>query len=159
MWRGTVATIWRNVIPTFVWKSLHGEELPLDKGGVATRDFVYVDDIVEGLMLCAINGQSGEVYNLATAVETSIIDLAATVNRLTGNKAGVAINGARDWDRSGKRYGQTTKSERELGFRPKVSLDDGLSRTIQWTKDNIEIVRRCMSQHEYFQRVQDRTQA
>ena len=48
-WRGTPATVWRNVTPTFVYKSLLGESLPLEGDGDPTRDFIYVDDLVEGL--------------------------------------------------------------------------------------------------------------
>ena len=70
-WRGTVNTVWRNVTPTFVWKALHGEALPLDNGGIATRDFIYVGDMAEGLIACAERGEPGGVYNLASGVETS----------------------------------------------------------------------------------------
>ena len=44
--------------------------------GIASRDFIYVDDIARGLMACALRGGAGEVYNLASGVETSILDLA-----------------------------------------------------------------------------------
>ncbi len=47
-WRGTPATVWRNVTPTFVYRALKGMPLVLDNGGVASRDFVYVDDVVRG---------------------------------------------------------------------------------------------------------------
>lgn len=146
-WRGTPATVWRNVTPTFVWKALHNEPLPLEKGGVATRDFIYVDDIVAGLMACATNGEPAGVYNIASGVETSIKDLADTINRLTGNKAAVAMMEARPWDRSGKRFGETSKAERELGFVPKVSLEEGLTRTVKWTKENMATIERCIAQH------------
>ncbi len=96
-WRGTPATVWRNVVPTFVWKALNGEALPVENGGVATRDFIYVDDIVEGLIACALRGAPGGVYNLASGVETSIADLAALVNTLTGNPAAVEAAPARSW--------------------------------------------------------------
>ncbi|HUH83767.1 MAG TPA: NAD-dependent epimerase/dehydratase family protein, partial [Stellaceae bacterium] len=141
-WRGTPATVWRNVTPTFIWKSLASEALPVDNGGIATRDFIYVDDIVEGLLACALRGQSGEVYNLASGVETSIKDLADLVNALTGNKTPLALKPARDWDRSGKRYGDPSKARAELGFAAKVGLRDGLARTIEWTRANRALIER-----------------
>ncbi|MGN6516967.1 MAG: NAD-dependent epimerase/dehydratase family protein [Rhizomicrobium sp.] len=150
-WRGTPATVWRNVTPTFIWKALHNETLLLERGGVATRDFIYVDDIVEGLIACAQNGKAGSVYNIASGIETSIKDLADTINRLTGNKANIAVIEARSWDRSGKRFGETSKAERELGFAPKVQLEDGLTRTVQWTRENSPTILRCIAQHaRYF---------
>jgi len=149
-WRGTPATVWRNVTPTFIWKALQGEALPVDNGGIATRDFIYVDDIVEGLVLCALRGTAGEVYNLASGVETSIKDLADLVNALTGNRTPLALKPARDWDRSGKRYGDPTKARRELGFSADVALRDGLVRTIDWTRSNCRLIERCMARHAGF---------
>ena len=49
-WRGTPATVWRNVTPTFVYRAVKGLPLQLDNGGVASRDFVYVEDVERGLM-------------------------------------------------------------------------------------------------------------
>ena len=84
-WRGTVHTVWRNVTPSFIWKALHGEALPLENGGIASRDFVYVEDLAEGLQKAALRGTPGEVYNLASGVETRIRDLADMINELAGN--------------------------------------------------------------------------
>jgi nucleoside-diphosphate-sugar epimerase len=150
-WRGTPATVWRNVTPTFIWKALHNEQLPLEKGGVATRDFIYVDDIVNGLVACARRGKAGEVYNIASGVETSIKDLAESINRITGNEAATAVTQARSWDRSGKRFGEVGKAERELEFLPKISLEEGLVRTVTWTRENAATIERCIAQHaRYF---------
>ena len=67
-WRGTPATVWRNVTPTFIWKALQGEPLPLENEGVATRDFIYVEDVARGLAACALRGKPGEAYNIASGV-------------------------------------------------------------------------------------------
>jgi len=146
-WRGTPATIWRNVTPTFIYKALHGEALPVDNGGIATRDFIHVDDIVEGLLACAQHGASGGVYNLASGAETSILDLANLVNETAGNATPIDYRPRRDWDRSGKRYGSTEKAERELGFRSRTELGDGLERTIAWTREHFSLIERCIEQH------------
>ncbi|XVN43514.1 MAG: NAD-dependent epimerase/dehydratase family protein [Candidatus Rickettsia vulgarisii] len=150
LWRGTPATVWRNVTPSFIWKSLNKEVLPLEKGGIATRDFIYVDDIVDGLIACALKGASGGVYNLASGDETSIKDLAALINNITGNSTGVLDTEARSWDRSGKRFADTTKSDKELGFKAKVSLEEGLERTVKWTKDHFDEIRNTIMKHSYF---------
>jgi UDP-glucose 4-epimerase len=149
-WRGTPASVWRNVTPTFVWKALNGQELPLENGGVATRDFIFVEDIVEGLMACALKGKAGEVYNLASGVETSIRELAETIIRLTGDAASIAAAPARPWDRSGKRHGDTSKAESELGFHAKIDLEEGLRRTIAWTRENREAIAFSMLRHRLF---------
>jgi len=149
-WRGTPATVWRNVIPTFVYKSLKGEALPVENGGVATRDFIYVEDMARGLIACARRGVPGGVYNLASGVETSIRELAEQVNELTGNAMPIALAPARDWDRSGKRFGSTEKAGRELGFRATTGLRAGLERTIAWTRENLATIERCIAQHRRF---------
>jgi len=146
-WRGTPATVWRNVTPTFIYKALHHEALALDRGGVATRDFVYVDDICAGLMACALRGAPGEVYNLASGAETSIAALAEQIDALTGNPTPPSIQPGRSWDHSGRRYGSTEKARRALGFTTRVPLSDGLERTIAWTRENMPLIDRCIAKH------------
>ena len=149
-WRGTPHTVWRNVTPTFVWKALHREALPVENGGLATRDFIFVEDIAEGLLRAARQGAPGEVYNLASGRETSILELATLVNELTQNPTPVALAPARDWDRSGRRFGATDKACAALGFVATTGLREGLRRTIAWTRENRETIRRAILQHRQF---------
>ncbi|MBP6421516.1 MAG: NAD-dependent epimerase/dehydratase family protein [Propionivibrio sp.] len=147
-WRGTVHTVWRNVTPTFIWRSLNGEALPLDNGGNASRDFIFVKDMARGLMACALKGAAGGVYNLATGRETSILELATIINEYTGNTAPLDLRPARDWDRSGKRFASTEKAARELGFAAQVDIREGLRRTVEWTKANQELIKRSIAKHD-----------
>lgn len=146
-WRGTVNTVWRNVTPTFIYKALRHEALPVENGGVASRDFIYVGDMAAGLIDCATRGQAGEVYNLASGVETTIRELAELINELTGNPTPIALAPARDWDHSGQRFGSTEKARRELGFEARTPLRDGLQRTIEWTRANEDRIERCIAKH------------
>lgn len=149
-WRGTVHTVWRNVTPTFIWKALHGEALPVENGGIASRDFIFVEDMARGLMAAALRGNPGEIYNLASGVETTIRELAERINELAENKTPIALTPARDWDRSGQRFGDPSKATATLGFTAGVSHRDGLARTVQWTRDNRERILRTMNQHARF---------
>lgn len=146
-WRGTPASVWRNVTPTFIYKSMQGAALPLENEGIASRDFIYVEDIAAGLIACATRGAPGEAYNLASGVETTIRELAERINKITGNRAPIELLPKRAWDNSGKRYGSTEKSERELGFKATVSLVDGLTRTIAWTRENLALIERNIGKH------------
>jgi UDP-glucose 4-epimerase len=148
-WRGTPATVWRNVTPTFVYRSLKGMPLLLDNGGRASRDFVYAGDVVDGLLRCALDGAPGDVYNLASGVETSILELAETIDRMTGNETPMEVQPPRDWDRSGHRFGSTDKARRELGFEAKVGLEDGLGRTIDWMRGHMDLIDRCIARHAH----------
>lgn len=147
-WRGTVHTVWRNVTPTFIWRSLNGEALPLDNGGNASRDFIFVEDMARGLMACALKGAVGGVYNLATGRETSILELATLINEYTGNKTPLDLRPARDWDRSGKRFASTEKAERELDFSAQIDIREGVRRTVEWTKTNAELIERSIAKHD-----------
>ncbi len=146
-WRGTVHTVWRNVTPTFIWKALNGEALPVENGGIASRDFIYVEDMARGLMACALSGDPGEIYNLASGVETSILDLAKRVNAIAGNQTPIALTPARDWDRSGQRFGDPAKAREKLGFVASVAHEEGLRRTIAWTRENRDRILGCMRNH------------
>ncbi len=147
-WRGTPATVWRNVTPTFVYKSIKHMPLPLENGGDASRDFIFVDDIAEGLMRCAAFGEPSGVYNLASGQETTIRELAETINRHTGNPTPVQLLPKRDWDRSGKRFGSTDKALQAIGFATRVEFEEGIRRTVAWTRQNLSLIETCMSRHQ-----------
>ena len=149
-WRGTPHTVWRNVTPTFVWKALHRQALPVENGGTASRDFIFVQDITEGLIACAERGAPGEAYNLASGVETTILDLARLINELAGNPTPIALAPARDWDHSGRRFGDPSKARAQLGFSAETALHEGIAETIAWTRANADTIRRCMLHHARF---------
>jgi UDP-glucose 4-epimerase len=146
-WRGTPATVWRNVTPTFVYRALKGLPLELDNGGIASRDFIYVGDIVRGLLACAERGAPGDVYNLASGEETTIRELAEQIVELAGSTSALDVRPPRDWDRSGRRLGSPAKAARDLGFRAEVHLEDGLRRTIDWTREHLAFVDACIAKH------------
>jgi len=147
-WRGTAATVWRNVTPTFIYRALKKMPLILENGGAATRDFIYVEDIVKGLMLCATWGIPGEVYNLASGEETSILELATMINNLADNNNNVEVHPARDWDRSGKRFGSTVKAKKEINFEARIGLKEGLNLTMSWTRQYLDLIEACIHRHD-----------
>lgn len=146
-WRGTPATVWRNVVPTFVYRALHGMPLELDNGGIASRDFIFVDDVVEGLLRCALRGEPGDVYNLASGQETTIAELAALINEMAGGHSKITTTPPRPWDRAGRRVGSTRKSKEALGFEARTNVADGLRRTIDWTVANGDLIDRAIARH------------
>jgi UDP-glucose 4-epimerase len=146
-WRGTPATVWRNVTPTFIYRALKGLPLQLDDGGVASRDFVYAEDVARGLVDCAQQGTPGDVYNLASGVETTIRALAEQIIELSGSSSSLVVAPRRPWDHSVLRFGSTEKAARELGFKAQTPLEEGLTRTIAWTSENLELIERCIAKH------------
>ncbi len=146
-WRGTPATVWRNVTPTFIYKALKGLPLPLENAGAATRDFIYVEDICRGLIACAVKGKPGDVYNIASGVETTIRELAEIINDIAKNAAGFEHLPKRPWDNSGRRYGSTEKAKREITFTAQISLREGLQTTVGWTRENLPLIDQCIEKH------------
>ncbi len=149
-WRGTPATVWRNVTPTFVYRACNQLPLIVENGGIATRDFIHVDDIVRGLLLCATAGTPGEVYNLASGEEISILELATLINTLTANPTPIELGPKRVWDNSGKRFGSTDKARRELGFQVEVPFRRGIETTIEWTRRNMSWIDACIRKHDEY---------
>jgi nucleoside-diphosphate-sugar epimerase len=149
-WRGTSHTVWRNVTPVFIWMAIHGEALPVENGGVASRDFIFVEDMARGLMACALKGEPGEIYNLGSGIETTIRELAERINTIAGNTTPIALAPARNWDRSGQRFADTTKAREKLGFAAETPHEHGIGRTIEWTRANKPTILRCMMRHVDF---------
>jgi UDP-glucose 4-epimerase len=126
---------YRNVIPNFMALALDGKPLPVHGDGSATRDFTYVEDTAEGTCLAAVREQAiGEVFNLGTGRETTVLDLATRINRITGNQAGIAHVPTRSWDKVQRRSADVSKAKRLLGFRPRWELEDGLAKTWDWLR-------------------------
>jgi len=146
-WRGTPATVWRNVTPTFVYRALKGMPLVLENEGASSRDFIYVADIVEGLIRCAIRGEVGEVYNLASGVETTIRALADTINEHVDPPTAIKLAARRDWDHSGNRFGSTEKSRQRLGFVASTRLSSGIAQTVAWTRRSLPTIDFAIDRH------------
>ncbi len=146
-WRGTEATVWRNVIPSFVYRALKRMPLKVENGGIASRDFIFAKDIARGLVCCAIHGGVGECYNLASGDETTILELANAINDIAKNPTPIDFSPARSWDRSGKRYAAIDKSRDQIHFEAKVKLLDGLRTTIDWTRETMPTIEACIQKH------------
>ena len=146
-WRGTSHTVWRNVIPTFIWKALNNQDLILYGSGESSRDFVYAGDLAKGVIAAAESGIKGEVYNLASGEETLIKQLAQKIITYCNSESKLLLEGRRDWDHSGRRFGDPTKSEKEINFKTRTDLDEGLKLTIKWSIENLNLIQKNINRH------------
>ena len=139
---GEVPGKYRNVIPNFIWWALHKQPLPITGTGEETRDFTFVEDIVDGTLRIGIIKEAvGEAINLASETETRVIDLAHWINELSGNEAEVIFKPRRDWDKVIKRRASIEKARKILGYQPETEMKAGLKKTYEWiveNKDKIE---------------------
>jgi GDP-L-fucose synthase len=129
-----------HVIPALIRKFLEAQqrgdqEVVLWGDGSPTREFLYVEDAAEGILLAAERYNGREPSNLGSGNEISIKDLAQTIARMTG------FQGMLVWDTS-KPNGQprraldVTRAQEYFGFHAQVSFEEGLQRTIEWYKKN-----------------------
>ena len=140
---GEIPGAYRNVIPNFMYWALHGMKLPITGTGEETRDFTYVDDIVDGLLRMGTNPKViGQAINLASNKETRIIDLAKTINELTGNSAGIEFRERRNWDRIIRRRASVDKARQLLGYEPKTDVAQALPEILKWFQQNMEKIER-----------------
>ena len=138
---GEIPGQYRNVIPNFVYLALQGKPLPITGTGEETRDFTYVEDIADGLMRAGSTEEAiGQEFNLASGEETRILDLAEEINKLADNAAGVVFTERRKWDTKSRLLASIDKAGALIGYRPKTSLHQGLSLTIQWFKENWDTI-------------------
>jgi UDP-glucose 4-epimerase len=134
---GEVPGKYRNVIPNFFFWSMKGQPLPITGTGDETRDFTYVKDIVNGLLAMAYYGDAvGEVFNLASAREIRICDLAGWINKLTGNDAGIVFKEKRDWDKKNRLLASIEKARKVLGYEPMMDFREGLRYVHSWFVEN-----------------------
>jgi nucleoside-diphosphate-sugar epimerase len=134
---GEVPGRYRNVIPNFFWWAMHCQPLPITGTGEETRDFTFVEDIVDGtLRMCVVEEAVGEAINLASEKETRAIDLANWINEMTGNRAGIVFKQRRDWDKAIRRRASIEKAKRILGYKPKTDMKTGLRRVYEWIREN-----------------------
>ena len=130
---GEVPGRYRNVIPNFIYWAQQGQPLPITGTGEETRDFTYVGDILEGLLRCGVlPGIAGQAINLASGVETRVLDLAEQVNALTGNRAGLRHTQRRRWDTHSRRRAAIDKARQLLGYQPRTDFATGLRHTLPW---------------------------
>jgi nucleoside-diphosphate-sugar epimerase len=144
---GEVPGRYRNVIPNFIWRALHDEPLVITGTGDETRDFIFVDDLTEGLVAAAATPDAhGEAFNLGTGKQTRIIDLATAVIRLCDSRSDVVYAPRRKWDNSLRRQADITRAAGTLSFKAQVDLDEGIRQTVEWFRNHEVDIARSISE-------------
>ena len=139
---GEVPGKYRNVIPNFMHWSMNSLPLPITGDGSETRDWTYVDDIINGLLAMGIKEEAvGEAINLGSGEEQRVIDMANTVNKVTGNESGIVYMERRDWDVKTRLLSSIDKAKRLLDYKPQTEFEDGLKRVHEWFVENQENIK------------------
>ena len=124
------------LVPNVIRRARAG--LPLQMVSPATaRDFVYVDEVVDALLnFAALDGTRGEVFNLGTGVQSTLVDFVAAVQEVVGDQSEVRWGGmeARKWDTSSW-VADPSKTDKMLGWKARVSLREGVRRMAAWMQE------------------------
>ena len=127
------------VVPNFVRQALRGEPLTVYEDGKRTRSFCYVSDLVEGMARLLTSDEVAPV-NLGNPQEMTILEFAWKVLKLTSGKSEILFvqpEDERTKDDPMVRQPDITRARQVLGWEPKVSLEEGLERTIEWFKGRL----------------------
>lgn len=112
---------------------IHAGEPPLILGdGLTTMDFVYIEDVARSNIAALQSDVTDDVFNVASGTETSLNELAAALLQVMGSDLEPVYGPERSVNPVSRRLADTTKAERDLGFKAQVSLEEGLDRLVKW---------------------------
>jgi len=125
------------VVSRFVRAALRGEPLEVYGDGSQTRCFTYVDDCVDGTMRAMDAKANGLAFNIGTDRAISVLELARLVKNLAGSQSPIVMKSYAEaygpgYEDMPARMPDLTRARDALGYRPQVSLEEGLGRTIEW---------------------------
>ena len=123
------------IVPLFITNAVDDLPLPIYNDGSAVRDYLHVDDHVNGIARVLWKGVPGSVYNIGTGTETSGLQVADTILRLCG-KPGSLKHFVKDRPGHDYRYAMDFKRLRTLGWEPQVKFADGIRLTLEWYRRN-----------------------
>jgi nucleoside-diphosphate-sugar epimerase len=130
------------LIPSLVTRGLRGQLPSLVHPDVA-RDYIHVDDVIEAYLLAANSrsGERGAIYNVGSGIQTSLRDLVELTRRVLG------VTAAPSWDSMPNRPWDTDtwvadilKIQKELGWQPRLKIENGLRRTVEWFEQNPQLL-------------------
>ena len=125
------------VIPNFIYQALNNKSLTVYGRGTQTRSFCYIDDLIEGIFRL-MKSKVNEPINLGNPHEFTILELAKLVLRLTQSKSKIIFKPLPQDDPKQRRP-DIAKAKKILKWQPKIELEAGLTKTIEWFKDNLII--------------------
>lgn len=129
-----------HVIPALIKKCIDAREKGLKEievwgTGKVSREFIYVEDAAEGIVLATENYDKSEPINIGAGFEITIKDLIEKIVELTGFKGGLKWDSLKP-DGQPRRCLDVSKAETEFGFKAKTSFEEGLKKTIEWYEEN-----------------------
>ncbi len=124
--------VYTEVMIRWMERLAKGQPCLIHGDGSQTMDFVYVDDIARANFMAAKSSLTDEVLNIATGIETSLTELAVVLGRVMGVDRAPEYGSARKATPVFKQRADVEKAKRQIGFKAKISLEDGLRELVKW---------------------------
>jgi UDP-glucuronate decarboxylase len=129
------------LVPNFITQALTGRSMTVYGDGSQTRSLCYVSDLVDGLLrMMTLPGGAGRVINLGNPDERTVIELAQVIRRLAGSSSTIDFVEPISTDDPQRRCPNITRARAELGWEPRVGLEEGLSDTMAWFRTRLHSV-------------------
>ncbi len=110
-----------------------GEKIPMYGDGFSRRDYTYIDDLIDGILSVIHHHKGFEIYNLGESQTTSLKELIRLIEESFGKKANIEMLESQPGDVS-VTYADITKAERMLKYQPRVKMEEGIRRFVEWYK-------------------------
>jgi UDP-glucuronate 4-epimerase len=117
----------------FTKKILNGEPISVFNNGNMKRDFTFIDDIILGTKAAIEKNYSFEIFNLGNNKSVNLLDFIKTIENKLNKKAIINFQPMQSGDIK-ETYADISESEEKLGFKPKISIDEGIPKFIKWYK-------------------------
>lgn len=129
----SLANPYTGILSIFSTQILNGEEINVFEDGKESRDFIHVEDVVSAILMSIENeAANGEVFNIGTGVSTSVKEVAETLASAYGKQVPIKISGLFRVGDIRHNFADTSKAQKILGFNPKITFKEGISKFTSW---------------------------
>lgn len=123
------------ILAVFSTRILNGNPIEIFEDGLESRDFIYIDDIVDATILAMFDDKANnQVFNVGTGIPTKVIDIAENLLECYGKSVKIEITGRYRVGDIRHNYADVSKIKNELGFVPKINFERGLEKFTSWVK-------------------------
>ena len=131
------------IVPKAILSARSNKKIDLHGGGLSKRSFIYIDDASAATYLISIKGKVGNTYHISTNKIISIRSLTQIISKMTKIKFKKLVNVSQDRIGKDNTYNlSSSKIRKELNWKPKIKLAEGLIETLQWVDKNINFLKR-----------------
>jgi UDP-glucose 4-epimerase len=124
----------------FIIAILSGKQIEIFGSGDQTRDFTFIDDVVEANLLASNKGREGEVYNIGGGNRIELIQAIKAIEEVSGKQCDLKFTESQKGDVK-HTYADISKAKTDFDYNPKIDINKGLEKHYEWLRENLDIYR------------------